>query len=78
MFAMAIWGTSARAAEVAGEKDARIAWGESGLSLPVVIKGSGGGKMDLRERMAFHKVPAVSIALIENGRIEWARRSACC
>ena len=53
--------------------DARIARVESGLSRPVVIKGSGSGRMDLRERMAFHKVPAVSIALIENGRIEWAR-----
>nr|WP_279158790.1 serine hydrolase [Pseudomonas corrugata] len=54
------------------QKD-RIARVESGLSTPVVIRGAGGGKMDLRERMAFHKVPAVSIALIENGRVEWAR-----
>ncbi|MGH8462771.1 MAG: serine hydrolase domain-containing protein, partial [Pseudomonas sp.] len=54
-------------------QDDRIARVESGLATPVVIGGSGGGKMDLRERMAFHKVPAVSIALIENGRVEWAR-----
>ncbi|GAB3359246.1 hypothetical protein GCM10027430_30870 [Lysobacter tyrosinilyticus] len=29
--------------------------------------------MALTERMAFHQVPAVSIALINRGRIEWAR-----
>lgn len=29
--------------------------------------------MTLRERMAFHKVPAVSIALIDHGRVQWAR-----
>jgi len=39
----------------------------------VVIRGGGSGKKDLRERMTFHKVPVVSIALIENGRVEWAR-----
>jgi len=29
--------------------------------------------MSLTERMAFYRVPAVSIALIANGRVEWAR-----
>jgi len=29
--------------------------------------------MTLTERMAFYQVPAVSIALINNGRVEWAR-----
>jgi len=29
--------------------------------------------MSLAARMAFHDVPAVSIALINNGRVEWAR-----
>lgn len=72
--ALAIGSASSATVEAAPVSvDARIARVESGLSLPVVIKGSGGGKMDLRERMAFHKVPAVSIALIENGRVEWAR-----
>lgn len=53
--------------------DARIARVEAGLSPPVVAKGLSVQKMDLRERMAFHKVPAVSIALIDGGRVQWAR-----
>ncbi|WP_084445864.1 serine hydrolase domain-containing protein [Sphingomonas sp. TDK1] len=52
---------------------ARIGRVEQGLSAPVVIKGAPDQKMALAERMAFYQVPAVSIALINNGRIEWAR-----
>lgn len=51
----------------------RIANVEQGLSTRVVVKGAPGQKMSLTERMAFHQVPAVSIALINQGRIEWAR-----
>lgn len=54
-------------------EEVRIARVETGLSAPVVIKGVAGQKMDLRERMAFHKVPAVSIALIDHGKVQWAR-----
>lgn len=53
--------------------DARIARVEAGLSPPVVAKGQPVQKMGLHERMAFHKVPAVSIALIDGGRVQWAR-----
>lgn len=52
---------------------ARIARVEQGLSTRVVVKGSLDRRMNLAERMAFHRVPAVSIALINDGRIEWAR-----
>lgn len=52
---------------------ARIARVEQGLSTRVVIQGAPPQHMRLTERMAFHRVPAVSIALINNGRIEWAR-----
>lgn len=41
--------------------------------MPVAVKGTAKSKMDLAERMAFHQVPAVSIAVIDQGRIEWAR-----
>lgn len=51
---------------------ARISRVERGLSTPVVVKGAPGQKMMLTERMAFYQVPAVSIALINNGKIEWA------
>ncbi|TDR41127.1 CubicO group peptidase (beta-lactamase class C family) [Tahibacter aquaticus] len=52
---------------------ARIARVEQGLSTRVVVKGSAQRKMALTQRMAFHQVPAVSIALINDGRVEWAR-----
>lgn len=55
------------------ELQARIARVEHGLSTPVVVKGSSERKMALRERMAFYQVPAVSIAVIDRGRIEWTR-----
>ncbi len=53
--------------------EARVARVEAGLSTPVMVKGAVGGKMDLQQRMAFHNVPAVSIALIDQGRVQWAR-----
>lgn len=52
---------------------ARITRIEQGLSTRVAVKGSPDRKMALAERMAFHQVPAVSIALINEGRIEWTR-----
>lgn len=52
---------------------ASIARVEHGLSTPVVVKGAPEQKMSLAERMAFYQVPAVSIAVIDNGRIAWAR-----
>lgn len=51
----------------------RITRVEQGLSTPVVVQGAPNQKMALTERMAFYQVPAVSIALINNGRVEWAR-----
>lgn len=52
---------------------ARIARVESGLLARYAIDGQPGLKMRLAERMAFYKVPGVSIAVIHNGRIEWAK-----
>ncbi|GAB3259565.1 serine hydrolase domain-containing protein [Chitinimonas naiadis] len=46
---------------------------EQGLSTRVVVKDAPDRKMSMAARMAFHQVPAVSIAVINNGRIEWAR-----
>ncbi|WP_210521857.1 hypothetical protein [Hymenobacter terricola] len=48
---------------------ARVTRVERGLSTPVVVKGAPGQQMALTERMAFYRVPAVSIALINNGRV---------
>ena len=52
------------------EKIKRI---ENGLLKGVRIKGQPYEKMALADRMAEHKVPALSIAVIKDGRIEWAK-----
>jgi len=51
----------------------RIERVENGLLPPAVVKGEKLAKMKLTDRMRFYKTPAVSIALINDGRIEWAR-----
>ncbi|HWU53052.1 MAG TPA: serine hydrolase domain-containing protein [Tahibacter sp.] len=63
----------APAAAVSSEVQARITRVEQGLSTRVVVKGSSERTMSLSQRMAFHQVPAVSIALINDGKVEWAR-----
>ena len=46
---------------------------ENSLTPPIHFKGITDSKFTLTERMAHYKVPAVSIALIENGEIAWAK-----
>jgi CubicO group peptidase (beta-lactamase class C family) len=46
---------------------------ENGLLPAVIIKGAAAPQMTLSERMAHYKVPGVSVAVINNGTIEWAR-----
>ena len=45
---------------------------EQGLLTPVVLKGTAPG-MSLPDRMANYRVPGISIAIINDGRIEWAK-----
>jgi CubicO group peptidase (beta-lactamase class C family) len=45
----------------------------SGLRPPVEIDGKPAQRWTLAERMTNYKVPGVSIAVIQNGRIAWAR-----
>ena len=52
---------------------ARIQRVENGLLPAVIIKGQPPAQMKLAERMKFYKTPAVSVAVINNGRIEWAK-----
>jgi CubicO group peptidase (beta-lactamase class C family) len=52
---------------------ARIRRVENGLSTPVIVAGRANQGASLAERMRALHVPAVSIAVIEGGRIEWAR-----
>ena len=50
----------------------RISRVENGLLPGTIIKGQD-ASMKLAERMAFHKVPGVSIAVINEGKLEWAK-----
>lgn len=52
---------------------ARIERVETGLLGPVAITGQAPKRMALSERMRALKVPGVSIAIINDGKIEWAR-----
>ena len=45
---------------------------ENGLLPAIVAKGEN-ASMKLADRMAFHKVPGVSIAVINGGKLEWAK-----
>jgi CubicO group peptidase (beta-lactamase class C family) len=75
--ALLMLGAQAKAADAGSLPDAvvqaRIARVEQGLTTRIVVKGAAGRKMSLVERMAYHQVPAVSIALINDGRVEWTR-----
>jgi CubicO group peptidase (beta-lactamase class C family) len=51
----------------------RIERVESGLLPPAIVKGEPPLRLRLVDRMQFYKTPAVSIAVINDGRIEWAR-----
>jgi len=57
----------------AGDQEARIRRVENGLLLPVLVQGEALSGMSLREEMARRKVPAVSIAVIDGGKIAWTR-----
>jgi CubicO group peptidase (beta-lactamase class C family) len=56
----------------APDVDARIRRIEQGLLTPVVISGREQG-MRLSDRMQHYNVPGVSVAVIHDGRIDWAR-----
>ncbi len=53
--------------------EARIQRVENGLLPATVVKGQPPPTMKLAERMGFHNTPGVSIAVINNGVVEWAR-----
>lgn len=51
----------------------RIRRVENGLLIPIKAKGKQPEKMRLTDRMKYYKVPGVSIAVINNYKIEWAK-----
>ncbi|MCU0467370.1 MAG: beta-lactamase family protein [Arcicella sp.] len=46
---------------------------ENGLMLPIYLKDSTVAPMNLLDRMKFHHVKGLSIAVINDGKIEWAK-----
>jgi len=65
--------TVGAALAVASADTARISRVLGGLRPPVEIQGKPAPRWTLAERMEHHKVPGVSIAVVEGGRIAWAR-----
>jgi CubicO group peptidase (beta-lactamase class C family) len=51
----------------------RIKRVENGLLQPFAIKGQPSVQMKLADRMKFYNTPGISIAVIDKGRIQWAR-----
>ena len=51
----------------------RIERVENGLLPPVILKGETPLRMRIDERMQFYKTPGVSVAVINDGKVEWAR-----
>lgn len=51
----------------------RIERVENGLIPAIVIKGQPPAPISIRDRMSFYKTPGVSVAVINNGVVEWAR-----
>ncbi len=46
---------------------------ENGLLRPLRIKGDSIESYSITDRMAFHKVPGVSMAVVRNGAVQWAK-----
>jgi CubicO group peptidase (beta-lactamase class C family) len=53
--------------------DERIARVEQGLLPRAVLKGETGKRASIAGRMAYHAVPGMSMAVIEDGQVAWAR-----
>ena len=46
---------------------------ENGLRAPIAIKGQPTATMSIAERLKFYRVPGVSVAVINRGKVDWAR-----
>src|SRR5438128_11010103 len=60
------------ACQQAGQGTGHVQHIEDGLLTGIVIHGQP-SPMKLTERMTYYHVPGVSIAIINNGKIEWAK-----
>lgn len=71
-FVAAVGSTSSALAESTAVQ-ARVTRVEKGLLLPITVRGEEAHPMKLEERMRSLHVPGLSIAVINNGAIEWTR-----
>ena len=71
--AMIAGSSSAQAETGAPAVDQRIARVEGGLLPGIVFKGEAGRPVGILSRMRHHKVPGLSIAVIEEGKVQWVR-----
>ncbi len=46
---------------------------ENGLILPIIVKSDSLKTFNISERMEYHKVPGMSIALVKEGELRWAK-----
>ena len=60
-------------AQKEGEIQAEIKAIENGLIKNIQIKGDSIQKFNIQDRMDYYKVPGISIAVVENGNIKWAK-----
>ena len=67
---MTISAAATIAAESPGERVRRI---ENGLIPPVILKGQPVRTLKLEDRIRELKIPGVSIAVFDKGRLEWTR-----
>lgn len=56
-----------------GQIQSEISVIENGLIKNIQIKGDSAQTFNIQERMDYYKVPGVSIAVVENGEIKWAK-----
>ena len=62
-----------RTTQVKDNLEHRVSRVENGLMPSVIITNQPAAAMNIAERMKFYKTPGVSITVINNGKIEWAR-----
>ncbi len=72
LFTFVLFALNSATAQKADEQAARMQRIENGLLPAVVVKGHT-QPMKLTEQMAKYKVPGVSVAVINNGKLEWAK-----
>ena len=75
LLSVVVIGIAGRAAEHSPGRIQRV---ESGLPEAIVIQGHRPKTFSIQERMRFYKAPGVSVVVIEDGAIAWARGYGVC